>query len=157
VTKPLPPVTPAEPVRTFPSLRDALRGSAVPEYSKPIPLEQPRVPPPEPPKRVPPIAPLGGSRDALRPRLSGSKHASPWVGPGATIAPAETPRVPPSGAPAKPPIYRAPKLMPFFDQPGMPPQQSALARLLRWLLMMMISTVIGAMLGVAIWYQFMRR
>jgi hypothetical protein len=47
--------------------------------------------------------------------------------------------------------------MPFFDQPAMPPPQPPVARALRWVLMLLISTVLGALLGVAIWYQFLRR
>jgi hypothetical protein len=47
--------------------------------------------------------------------------------------------------------------MPFFDMPVAPPQQSGLARMLRWILMMLISTVLGALVGVAIWHQFLRK
>jgi len=38
----------------------------------------------------------------------------------------------------------------------MPKQPPGATRLLRWVLMMLISPVIGAVIGVAIWYQFLR-
>jgi hypothetical protein len=47
-------------------------------------------------------------------------------------------------------------MMPFFNQP-LPPRRggpSALTRIIRWILMMIISASIGAALGAVIYYQF---
>lgn len=58
---------------------------------------------------------------------------------------------------SQPPVYRPPTRMPFFDQPVVMGRPTVLARILRWILMFVISSMIGVTLGMAIWSQFLRQ
>ncbi len=47
--------------------------------------------------------------------------------------------------------------MPFFDTPIGPAQPGFFTQLMRWLLMITLSAIVGAVLGFAIWYQYLRQ
>ncbi len=104
--------------------------------------------------------PRPSSADVQPPRpLSAETFRVPLSahGPAVTLAPAAP--VVPSRLPLAPsatPSYQPPTVIPFFDQPIAPPQPNMFMRFMRWVMMLVIATAIGAGLGFGIWYQFMR-
>ena len=99
-------------------------------------------------KDMPKPLALSPSREAPKPApLSGSREGPK---PEATLAPIVS-------ASANQPAYKPPELMPFFNAPPTAPRKPAAAfQLFRWIVMMTVSSLIGAGLGTAIWYLFLR-
>lgn len=100
-------------------------------------------------------APLPLSRDTLRPSLlPPSRDTSRPTGLEAT--PGGPGPAGQTGA-AGQPVYRPPGLMPFFSAPRLPSRKpSAVTQFFRWLFLMALSSMIGAGLGTALWYFFLR-
>jgi serine/threonine protein kinase len=137
-----------------------------PPISKPAPPPDGPPPPLIPGTTIPldpprPMAPLAS--DPTVPAAPAPLTA-PQVSPPAPPTMAPPPIVPqptrlsstPSGKSTAAPTYKPPTTIPFFDQPIMPPPPSLFARLARWMFLILVSSAIGAGLGVVIWYHFFR-
>jgi hypothetical protein len=103
-------------------------------------------------------APRPFSAEAPRP-LSAESFRVPLSssGPAVTLAPA-APIVPsrlPS-TPSGPPTYQPPTVIPFFEQAVETPPPGLFQRLVRWVFMLLVATAIGAALGYAIWFNYLR-
>ncbi len=158
----------------LPPLRPSAQGTARPSSLSHSAPEPPRPPSIEMPKLrsfhgavVPPMEKIRSSAmDAPRPPTLDSYRQPKTSGPRDTAAPppVEPPKMPVrsnvplgKGETIPPPAYKPPTMMPFFDQPIVASKPGFFTTLLRWLVMIAISTAVGATLGVGIWYQFFRR
>ncbi len=80
-------------------------------------------------------------------------------GPAVTLAPAAPvvpSRLPASATPSGPPAYQPPTVIPFFEQAAPTTEPNPFIRFMRWLLMLAIASAIGAALGYAIWFNYLR-
>jgi len=138
----------------LPKLR-SFHGIALPGFDGPAlgPSATPGVP-----MRVALDGPRPPSADAFRVQLPEPppRPAPPVMAP-PRLAPSHPPTPKSSRDSGTTPVYKPPTMMPFFDQPIVPHQPGLMSRLLRWVMMILISSVIGAAMGVGIWYQFFRR
>jgi hypothetical protein len=103
--------------------------------------------------------------EPARPPAAAAPARAPAAAPprAPAAAPPRPPAVQPPRLPALPaahsaaPAYKPPTMMPFFNQPIVPAQPGLFGRLTRWLMMIALSSILGAALGAAIWYQFLRQ
>jgi serine/threonine protein kinase len=176
---PAPPPKPSKPAIELPKLR-SFQGATVPLLNLSAGQPPAGVLPASPPmSKAPPVEPplapskLGTGRppsDAPRlpasqiPKAASSAAPSPpppllapppLVPPATTSAPTRLSSIP-VGKPTTAPAYKPPTMIPFFDQPIVPPEPSLFSRLARWFFLVLVSSAIGAGLGVAIWYHFFR-
>jgi len=54
-----------------------------------------------------------------------------------------------------PPVYHAPTKLPFFDQPVKTAKPSAISRIIRWIMMVVVAVMIGSAIGAGLWYASM--
>ena len=103
-----------------------------PARSGPPPIEPPRLP----------ITGLSKTRKGEPPQLPSTGLSKTRKGDPAAVAA---------------PLYKPPTMMPFFDQPIVQEKPDVATRSLRWTLLMTIAGIIGAGLGAALWFQFLRQ
>jgi hypothetical protein len=53
------------------------------------------------------------------------------------------------------PVYHAPTKLPFFDQPVKTAKPSAISRVMRWIMMVVVAVMIGSAIGAGLWYASM--
>ncbi len=140
-----------------------LQFPALVELPKPVATAAPppvaRLASPQPAVPLRPSAVSGPKPPELRDRVSEEPFQPTWAG-GMKPPSREVllPAAPGSArnlgqqSPARPPIYRPPTQLPFFDRPVMSDRPSIAAHILRWFLMLAISIMLGSALAGGIWY-----
>lgn len=61
-----------------------------------------------------------------------------------------------SSVPISPPAYKPPTMVPYFDRPIVTPSPRFGSVLARWVVIVGVSLLLGAGLGLAIWFQYLR-
>jgi len=165
-TKPL--VNVSKPSTTLPGSRELPKPPAVLGGSRELPKpptalggsrDLPKLPLPGSKEAVLPGSRLGasslpGSKDTPKPASPSREQLKPTP-----LSPSDNkPRIPgTSNWPSNQPTYRPPELMPFMtSSTGARKKPGIAATIIRWIVMMTLSSLAGAGLGTAIWYLFLR-